>query len=78
MRKMAIVTSSAVAVLMGGTMMAPAAGAAQITGTQATVAAHAPASHHVKTRRVCKRVVTWRHHHKHVRVTCHMVRYHHR
>lgn len=77
MRKMAIVTSSALAVLMGGTMMAPAAGAASITSTQAAVAAHAPAHHVVKTRRVCHREVTYRHHRRHVRVECHMVRYNH-
>jgi hypothetical protein len=77
MRKMTVVTSSAIALLMGGTMMAPMAGAAQITSTQATVAAHAPAKHQVKTRRVCKRVVTFRHHRRHVSVVCHTVRNNH-
>ncbi|HZE66003.1 MAG TPA: hypothetical protein VE081_05190, partial [Sporichthyaceae bacterium] len=73
MRTMTVVTGSAIALLMGGTMMAPMAGAAQVTSTQATVATHAPVNHQVQTRRICKRVVTWRHHHKVVHVVCHRV-----
>jgi hypothetical protein len=73
MRKMTVVTSSAIALLMGGTMMAPMAGAAQITSAGTTVATHAPAKHQVQTRRICKRVVSWRHHHKVVHVVCHTV-----
>jgi hypothetical protein len=76
MRKMPFVTSTAVAVLMGGAALAPAAGAAEISSSQATVATHAPSHHRVKTRRVCKRVVTHRHHRRHVKVVCHTVRRH--
>ena len=74
MRKMAIVTSSAIAVLMGGAALAPAAGAAEIASAGTTVAAHHPVSHQIKTRRVCHREVTFRHHRRHVQVVCHTVR----
>jgi len=75
MRKMAFVTSTAVAVLLGGAALAPAAGAAEIASTQATVATHAPAKHQIKTRRVCNREVYYVRHHRHVRTVCHNVRF---
>jgi len=66
MRKASMLTSTAIAMIMGGTLMAPAAGAATTAQDSADQAS-------VHYRRVCHTVVYYRHHHRHHRTVCRWV-----
>lgn len=83
MNKLSMFTGSAVAFVMAGTLMAPAAGAATVSSSAAPQSISVAASKYkpskykqrYTTKTVCRReVVRERHHRKHVRTVCHKVR----